>query len=120
MIFFLLSHLLIGVCAIGIVILSPSRQKAAKGEVGMSKLDDWKLTDAELHKAADSTGNGTYGEGLRAVADAATAKALRGVVAWLRAFNGAEQLRTQVPQWSTLRWAADELEAMLKEDQGRG
>lgn len=83
----------------------------------MNKLAEYRLTDAEWRKIADSTPSGTYGEGLRAVADAATEKALRGVVLWLqqRALQMRDEARWQSA--SALLEEAKRLNEMLIEEQ---
>ena len=76
-------------------------------------LADVRLTDEELITVVDAFDRRTDGEGAMdslatLIADAATDKALRGVVAWLRSYGPSEE------------FVAKELEALLKEEQARG
>lgn len=81
----------------------------------MTMLDDFKLTDAEIDysRRTDALRH-DYSINTRAIADAATAKALRGVVVWMRTGSGLGAMRRDRME------IADCLEAMLAEEQGRG
>ena len=78
----------------------------------MSKLNEWKLTDAQLDVIRRvSLGLSTFGE-LRAIADAGGISALRAVVAWLRTDSSLWDL-------NGLQIVA-KLESMLNEERRRG
>ena len=77
----------------------------------MTLLDDCQLTDAELREPINRNPGLEYQEELRAVADAATRKTLRTAATWLLAQGG---------NVSQAAFFADALEAVLKEEQGRG
>lgn len=80
----------------------------------MKKLNEYRLTSTELLYAAPQ---GDWPpKQWRAVADAATEKALRGVVAWLRERGPMGYTTGKM----ILSDTADQLETMLAEEQPRG
>ena len=84
-------------------------------------MEQFRLTDEEIRTVLTGLPNGTYGEGLRGIADATTEKALRSVLLWLREF---ERMHSRPEEFIAigrghgLEMAANELEEMLKRPVG--